>query len=222
MKPRRLPDARTAATPDRDRRRLVGLAGALGLAAWPGAGIGRIVAPAAAEPAPTPRLTDGPFYPPAFAPNPTSTLIVGPMRPDARPLRLAGRIVDRSGRPVGGARIEIWQCDATRHYRHPADSAGERDAGFLGYGWQPGGADGAYAFDTIRPVAYPGRTPHIHVKVKIDGHAVATSQVFMPDERDANARDFLWRSLGSAQPLALATLERGADRQTARFDIVLG
>jgi hypothetical protein len=45
----------------------------------------------------------------------------------------------------------------------------------------------------------------------------------MPDEADANARDFLWRALGGmAQPLARATLAAEAAGTTARFDIVIG
>jgi protocatechuate 3,4-dioxygenase beta subunit len=202
---------------------LIEILGIAGLGGWQLPALGRVLEPAEAAPAPTPRLTDGPFYPPAFAPDPSASLIVGPMQAQARPLRLAGRVVDRSGRPLSGSRVEIWQCDARRHYHHPADGpADARDAGFRGYGWQAAGADGQYAFETIRPVAYPGRTPHIHVKVKVDGRAVLTSQIFMPDEADANAHDFLWRSLGNGQPLALATLDRREGREIARFDIVPG
>ena len=120
--------------------------------------------------------------------------------------------------PVPG---EIWQCDANRCYHHPGDDGRTRpDANFAGFGWQPSAADGSYRFRTIRPVAYPGRTPHIHVKVKLDERPVLSSQIFMPDEAAANQRDFLWRQLGGdGQPLALATLSGDAE---ARFDIVLG
>ena len=136
-------------------------------------------------------------------------------------MRLAGRVVDRDGRPVGGARVEIWQCDANRHYHHPGDR-GTLDGGFAGYGWQPVGAGGAYRFDTIRPVAYPGRTPHIHVRVKRGERPVLTSQIFLPDETAANDRDMLWRQLDpGSRELALATLEREGDVAVARFDIVL-
>ena len=211
---------------DRARRRLIASLGFTSLGSLHLPSLARVLTPLGPQemPAPTPRLTDGPFYPPAFAPNPTTSLIIGALQPQARPLRLAGRVVDRSGRPIGGTRIEIWQCDASRRYHHPADgSAAGRDAGFLGYGWQATAADGEYAFSTIRPVAYPGRTPHIHVKVIVGGRTALSSQIFMPDETDANARDFLWRSLGAnGQPLALATLQRAGGGGVARFDIVLG
>ena len=203
------------------RRGLVGAAAVLGLSSLSSPTLARIVAVApAARPVPTPRLTDGPFYPVAFDRAPTTTLIGGPLVPQARRLQLAGRVVDRAGRPVPGARVEIWQCDANRRYHHPGDDGpAAPDANFAGFGWQPSGADGSYRFETIRPVAYPGRTPHIHVKVKLDERPVLSSQIFMPDETSANQRDFLWRQLGDAQPLALATLATDAE---ARFDIVLG
>jgi len=34
------------------------------------------------------------------------------------PLEVAGRVVDRTGRPRAGARVEIWQCDAQGHYSY--------------------------------------------------------------------------------------------------------
>jgi protocatechuate 3,4-dioxygenase beta subunit len=207
------------------RRLVLGAAGVLALASLHCPLAARVLEDAGSSaPPPTPRLTDGPFYPVAFDRNPTTTLIVGPLQASARPLHLSGRVVDRGGRPIAGARVEIWQCDALQHYRHPADAAaGAVDRGFAGFGWQLGGADGRYAFETIRPVPYPGRTPHIHVKVRLDGRTLLSSQIFMPDQEPLNRADFLWRNLGrDGQPLALATLERGGERESARFDIVVG
>ena len=207
--------------PRRQAIRAAAALGVMGLTGVPWHARARVVdADDRDAPAPTPRLTDGPYYPAAFAPDPSVTLVTGALVPQARLLSLGGRVVDRGGRPVAGARVEIWQCDANRRYHHPGDTgATPLDTGFAGYGWQPSGADGGYRFETIRPVAYPGRTPHIHVKVRIDRRAVLSSQIFMPDESDSNQRDFLWRQLGrAAQPLALATLVGDAQ---ARFDIVI-
>ena len=205
------------------RRIVLGAAGVLALAALHRPLAARVLENGSSAPVPTPRLTDGPFYPVAFDRNPTTTLIVGPLQASARPLQLSGRVVDRGGRPIAGARVEIWQCDALQHYRHPADAGGVLDKGFAGFGWQLGGADGRYSFETIRPVPYPGRTPHIHVKVRLEGRTLLSSQIFMPDEEPLNRADSLWRNLGGdGQPLALATLERRAGREAARFDIVVG
>jgi protocatechuate 3,4-dioxygenase beta subunit len=81
-----------------------------------------------------------------------------------------GRVVDTDGRPLSGATVEIWQCDAHGRYLHPADTGDQpRDSAFQGYGRVSSGPDGAYHFRTIRPVAYPGRTPHIHFAVSAPG-----------------------------------------------------
>jgi protocatechuate 3,4-dioxygenase beta subunit len=207
-------------TPMRRRRILRATTGVV-LASLGVPTLARVLGSGAAAPMPTPSFTEGPFYPPAFDPEPTKSLVTGPLVPQAVPMRLAGRVVDRDGRPVGAARIEIWQCDANRHYHHPNDR-GTLDPGFAGHGWQPIATSGAYRFDTIRPVAYPGRTPHIHVRVKRDERPVLTSQIFLPDETAANDRDFLWRQLDAGRrDVALATLEREGDVAVARFDIVL-
>lgn len=82
-------------------------------------------------------------------------------------IHVAGKILDVDGAPIAGARVEIWQCDANGVYRHPNDNRGTRraDAAFQGRGRMSAGADGRYAFRTIRPVAYTGRTPHIHFRI---------------------------------------------------------
>ena len=85
--------------------------------------------------------------------------------------------------------VEIWQCDAQGIYSHPGDSGHKRhDAAFQGYGRVQVDADGRYAFRTIRPVAYPGRTPHIHFKVHAPGVGRLTTQMYVAGERQ-NATD---------------------------------
>jgi protocatechuate 3,4-dioxygenase beta subunit len=80
-------------------------------------------------------------------------------------LHLAGRVLDPEGRPVRGVRVEIWQCDAFGVYHHARDRCGPADANFQGFGQTTVDDQGAYRFRTIEPVPYPGRTPHIHLKV---------------------------------------------------------
>ena len=170
-------------------------------------------------------MTDGPFYPVAFDRKPTTSLIVGPLLAQARPLRLQGRVVDRTNRPVADARVEIWQCDAAQHYRHPCRrravrpstraspvSAGNRAA--------PTAAMPSRRSSRWRtPVARRTSTSRSNATVR----TLLTSQVFMPDQDALNRADFLWRHLGrDQQPLALATLERSGDRPVAHFDIVVG
>ena len=149
---------------------------ALGIAAASSAALPAVVprvasAQAAALPA-TPRQTAGPFYPVDWSGDVDSDLVrvAGEAaRAQGTVTHLRGRVLDARGEPIGGAVVEIWQCDAFGRYRHPSDRADGRDAGFQGRGRMAAGPDGGFAFRTIRPVAYPGRTPHIHVAVAAPG-----------------------------------------------------
>jgi protocatechuate 3,4-dioxygenase beta subunit len=96
---------------------------------------------------------------------------------------------------MAGARIEIWQCDANGVYLHPGDRRrGSRDAGFQGFGHAMADAAGRFAFRTIVPVPYPGRTPHIHVKVLHGGRDRLTTQLYRAGHPH-NRSDFLFRRL---------------------------
>ena len=187
--------------------------------------------------APSPAQTLGPFYPRNASERPANTdadLIVvdgDRARTQGTPIFLVGRIVDRRGQPVAGATVEIWQCDAYAVYHHPAGGAeNQRDPDFQGYGVDRSDAGGTFRFRTILPVAYPGRTPHIHVRVQpASGRAFAT-QLYLPGD-PGNARDFLFSRLSPAEQQALLlaiepTHDRShplarATRFTARAELVL-
>ena len=133
---------------------------------------------------------------------------------------LEGIVSDLNGKPVAGAQVEIWQCDHDGHYHHPGDS-GKADQRFQGFGRAVAGSDGRYRFRTMRPVAYSGRTPHIHVKVKLGQREVLTTQLYVAGE-PGNARDFLWRNMSDADRAALAVpFTSGNDGIRANFPIVL-
>lgn len=163
-----------------------------------------------------PRMTDGPFYPPlayrAQAIDWDADLTVvrsrdaggQPRAPAAgEHLDLYGTVRDDNGRPVDAATVEIWQCDAYGSYRHPRGASDRVDAGFQGFGSAQSDVRGGYRFRTIRPVPYPGRTPHIHVKVRHPSFGEVTSQLFLADH-PGNSGDFLYKSLGEAERSAVA------------------
>ena len=150
----------------------------------------------AATLATTPQQTEGPFYPVGFPADMDNDLVQ--VRGQAAQamgtvLHLQGRVLDSSGRTVPGAMVEIWQCDAQGLYDHPRQPGRERrDSAFQGYGRMLAGGDGAYSFRTLKPVAYPGRAPHIHFKVTTSNGRLLTSQFYIAGETQ-NERDFVYR-----------------------------
>jgi len=171
----------------------------------------------------TPAQSEGPFYPPALpADNDADLLVNGALRyAQGQPAWVEGTVSDIDGRPVGGAVVEIWQCDQQGHYHHPGD--GDRaDRAFQGFGRVAVDREGRWRFRTIRPVAYGGRAPHIHVKVKLAARELLTTQLYVLGDA-GNARDFLWRQLRSNEEREALTVPfaPGADGLQARFPIVV-
>ena len=197
---------------------VAGTLGAIGLTA-----LGR---PALAD-TPTPRAMEGPFYPtpPMRRPDVDNDLvrIIG-MVQDAggEVFRLKGRVLNRDGAPLADHRIEIWQCDTNGKYMHPGDSQRiEFDAAFQGFGHDITGPDGAYEFRTIKPVTYPGRTPHIHVKVFAGDREVLTTQFYIAGH-PANGGDFLYNRMSDAEAAAVSMVFTMTDSgEEAVVDVVI-
>lgn len=178
----------------------------------------------------TPQQTEGPFYPTAFPADVDNDLVqVRGHKAQAMGtvLHLQGRVLDLNGKPVEGALVEIWQCDAQGIYDHPRQPGSERrDAGFQGYGRMVA-TDGRYSFRTLKPVAYPGRTPHIHFKVATATGRMLTSQFYIAGE-PSNERDGVFRGIRDPRQRELVEmklqpapgLEAGALATT--MDIVVG
>jgi protocatechuate 3,4-dioxygenase beta subunit len=204
--------------PDRKRRRLVA---ALGLLSLP--------ASAALLP-PTPRQSAGPFYPtelPLDDDNDLTWLGDRKKRAAGEITDLSGRVLDINGKPIAGARVEIWQCDANGRYRHPRDpNRSALDPNFQGHGHVVTDADGGYRFRTIRPVPYPGRTPHIHTAVFLPEERPFVTQIYIAGE-PRNQEDFLYLSIPTEQRRLveaefLATSGSAGESYRASLDIVLG
>lgn len=140
---------------------------------------------------------------------------------------LQGRVLDPNGKPVDGALVEIWQCDANGRYIHRLDDRRvPRDPNFQGYGRFETTADGRYGFRTIKPVPYPGRAPHIHVALKVPGHRQLVTQMYVKGAPE-NPWDWLLNGVSddAARERLIVGFEPADDIRTAqlraRFDIVL-
>ncbi len=174
----------------------------------------------------TPTATEGPFYPRPdmrFADADNNLVKIQGIveRAGGEVIVLHGRVLDHDGKPANGARVEIWQCDVNGRYLHTSDRGGPaRDPAFQGFGHVVTGPDGTYAFRTIKPVPYPGRTPHIHLKVLHDTREL-TTQLYIADAPE-NKRDGLYQRMSAAQQRAVSMIfERGADAPEATVDIRL-
>ena len=157
----------------------------------------------------SPSQTLGPFYPRNAGERPNETdadllRVVGDrVLTKGVPIYLTGRLLDRRGQALANAAVEIWQCDANAVYHHPAGGAeAERDPNFQGYGVARTDAAGAFHFRTIKPIAYPGRTPHIHVRVQAQGVSAFATQLYLADD-PGNRRDFLFSRMSPDEQAAL-------------------
>ena len=180
----------------------------------------------------TPAQTEGPFYPNKLPLDTDNDLII--VNDNITPAigeitHLRGRILDLKGKPVTNALVEIWQVDAKAVYLHTGDSTNKkRDTNFQGFGRFLTGSSGEYYFRTIKPVPYPGRSPHIHFKVKKGGKELLVTQCYVKDEAERNEKDFIYRSLRDAKAKAALTVDFAKIKESkigelsAKFDMILG
>jgi len=174
---------------------------------------------------------EGPFYPNKLPIDTDNDLLIinDAVTPALGEItHLSGRILNSRGTPVRNATVEIWQVDNNGAYIHSgSDNRNERDRNFQGFGRFLTGSTGEYYFRTIKPVAYPGRTPHIHFAVKFKGYKRFTTQCYIKGE-PRNKRDFLLQRVRSPKARGSIIVDFAPIKEsrigelTAQFDIVLG
>ena len=176
---------------------------------------------AAAAPIVTAESQMGPFYPTGYTGDDDYdlTLLKGhTRRAQGDVIEVRGRVLDRLGNPVRGAKIELWQANAMGRYAHANDtSSPPLDPNFQGIARLITGASGEWRVKTIRPNLYGRRTRHIHFDITGRAHRLM-AQMYFPEDADANARDRFYKALGDRAATSLARLEAPA---TYRWDIVL-
>ena len=140
----------------------------------------------------------------------TSSQELGPFYPTIRPLdqdsdltRLAGSggtatgevidifgtVFDHDGRPIAGARLDLWQANAAGRYMHGGDMREDLplDPHFQGSAVLVTDSEGRYRFRTVRPGIYAfGGVPrprHIHFDIT-SRNARLTTQMYFPGEKE--------------------------------------
>jgi protocatechuate 3,4-dioxygenase, beta subunit len=179
----------------------------------------------------TPRQTEGPFYPDRLPLDTDNDLLIinDAITPAVGEVtHLGGRILDARGNPVRNAVVEIWQVDNKGAYIHTRSAnRGTHDENFQGFGRFLTGSSGEYYFRTIKPVPYPGRTPHIHFQIRRGERELLTTQCYVKGE-PRNERDGVYRGIRDPKARDAVTVDfapvEGSriGELAARFDIVLG
>ena len=150
---------------------------------------------------PTPSETEGPYYKPNTPER--ASLVEATMA--GTKLVVTGHVLSTDCKPIAGAWLDFWQ----------ANDRGEYDnAGYRLRGHQFTDKAGIYYLETILPGLYPGRTRHIHVKVRAPNRPILTTQLYFPGERQ-NQADGIFNS---ALVVAMRDTSSG---KVATFDFVL-
>jgi protocatechuate 3,4-dioxygenase beta subunit len=114
--------------------------------------------------------TEGPYYTPN---TPERNSLYEEGMPGTR-LLLVGYVLDHDCQPLPNAWLDFWQADSTGEYDN---------AGYTLRGHQFTDSQGRYYLETIFPGLYSSRPiEHIHVKIKPEGGAEITSQLYFPQQ----------------------------------------
>jgi protocatechuate 3,4-dioxygenase, beta subunit len=180
----------------------------------------------------TPDQILGPFYPLNRTADETTDLAKSAGRAgraEGELLKVEGQVLTLTGRPVAGARLEIWQANSLGKYRHPNDTTPVPiDPNFDGFAVLKTDRQGRYEFRTIKPGAYRTphgdmRPPHIHFMVDFGADRLITQLYFAGEPENATDR---WLQAAPQPDLLIVSLEDCAPgsnsvSKLAKFNIIL-
>jgi protocatechuate 3,4-dioxygenase, beta subunit len=182
----------------------------------------------------TPNMVMGPFYPLSkpLDQDADLTMVSGrPGRAQGKVVHLVGRVLNRNGDPVQGAKVEIWQANSHGRYAHPSDPyTAPLDPNFQGFGVQLTDSHGLFRFKTVKPGPYPSlegtwmRAPHIHFDVSGKRDRKVTQMFF--EGEPLNDQDLLFRAIrankeGVVSRTSPPTKDLDVDSLIVTWDIVL-
>ncbi len=193
-----------------DRRKLFTLCGSLII---PGISCGSLIR--------TPWQGEGPFYPDKIPVDTDNDLVKNgdnSFEAGGKILILNGILLNPDSEPVNHVSIEIWQTDKNGVYMHSGSFARDiMDKQFQGFGRTKTDRNGQFFFRTIVPTEYPGRTPHIHMKLWREEKNILTTQLYIKDH-PRNNKDFLFQRMSLAeQRLNSMRLIPAKDRKMAEL-----
>jgi len=192
----------------------------------------------------TPSQTVGPFFKYGLTPNDqydwndafTGNLVT----PDAsgERIRVEGRVFDGDGAPVPDAMLEIWQADSQGRFADPQDKRALPNTQFRGFGRVGTDANGAFAFDTVKPGPVPdpngipqaphlllavfarGMLRHLYTRIYFDGEAAnAGDPVLALVPADRRATLIAERQPGNGSAVYKLDLRLQGDGETVFFDV---
>jgi len=135
------------------------------------------------------------------------------------PITYVFMVEDEDCKPVEGAIVDIWQCDADGHYSDYKAENTLNETWLRGY--QKTGADGTCKFTSIFPGWYDGRITHLHGKVYLDGKTLLTTNFFFSKEIE----NYIYASpLYPKGPNPISILqdyELRVDKDTTRHDTLV-
>ncbi len=138
----------------------------------------------------TPQQVEGPFHPIEAQSDTDLDLrqIEGHPEPaTGEQILVSGRVTDTNGQPLESSLVDVWQANHFGRYSHAKDpNPAPLDPNFQGWGLIKTNSEGRYAFNTIKPGAYPlrylggegWRCQHIHFQVSQPGYKSLTTQMY--------------------------------------------
>lgn len=178
----------------------------------------------------TPPQGEGPFYPDKLPLDTDNDLLIlndSTSSAVGEITHLGGKVTDMQGNPIRNATVEIWQVDNSGAYIHSGSQNGsKRDRNFQGFGRFLTSRSGEYYFRTIKPVAYPGRPPHIHVAVNRGDRRLLTTQLYVAGDKRIDGDGLLAEIPADTRRLLMVEFKPIEDSErgelSATFNIVLG
>jgi protocatechuate 3,4-dioxygenase beta subunit len=135
------------------------------------------------------------------------------------PLEYVFKVEDKHCKPIPGAIVDIWQCDADGHYSDFGQEGTANQTWLRGF--QKTNARGECTFTSIFPGWYTGRLTHVHAKVIINGAAVLTTNFFFKKEIENEIHQLPFYTKGPNPVTMQEDFELRVDKNSDRHDTLV-